>query len=176
MKWKSQGALFAMMVALPVAAFGASFNRGGDFEEVQLPPPIGVHGPGRKQCAPEYQRLLKLQIDGLTSLQKLARGHGETLCATLEGADQRGANKLLDPKLLEPLLTPPQRELLEALGVDLSKVDVARLMRVLGVDLSQIDLQQLKQQCRQSQGGLDQFATNELKRLQSEVLRCDDRV
>ena len=174
MKWKSHSALFAMLVALPIAAFGASLNHDGkNFEEVQQPPPFGAPSPG-KQCTPEYQRLLKLQVDGLMSLQKLTRGHGETLCAALEGADQRGAN--IDPKLLEPLLTQPQRELLEALGVDLTKVDVARLMRLLGVDLPKVDLQQLKQQCRQSQGDLDQFATKELKRLQNEIFRCDDRV
>lgn len=175
MKWRSHSALLAIMVALPIAAFGAPLNQsGGRFEHVQLSPP--APGPGRKQCSPEYEKLLKLQIDGLMSLQRLARVHGETLCATVEAADQQGANKLLDPKLLEPRLTPPQREMLEALGVDLAKVDVARLMRLLGIDLAQIDLQQLKQQCRQSQGEIDNFATNELKRLQNESFRCDGRI
>ena len=41
--------------------------------------------------------------------------------------------------------------MLGAFGIDLSKVDVAKIMRLLGVDLSQIDLRELKQQCRASQ-------------------------
>jgi len=59
-----------------------------------------------------------------------------------------GVQKFLDPKAIEPLLTPQQRELLGEFGIDLSKVDVAKIMRQLGIDLSQIDLRQLTQQCR----------------------------
>ena len=60
--------------------------------------------------------------------------------------------------------------------MDLSKVNVAKIMRQLGIDLSQIDLRQLKQQCRTSKSELERFATSELARLEHETLRCDDRV
>ena len=49
-------------------------------------------------------------------------------------------------------------------------------MRELGIDPAQIDLRQLKQQCRQSQGDIDRFATSEIRRLEDEILRCDDRI
>jgi hypothetical protein len=96
--------------------------------------------------------------------------------ASLESADQLGVQKFFDPKAIEPLLTPQQRELLGAFGIDLSKVDIAKAMRLLGVDLSQIDLPKLKQQCRESQGELDRFATRELNRVEEQLFRCDDRV
>jgi hypothetical protein len=108
--------------------------------------------------------------------RKSASTHGETLCASLESAEQLGVQRFLDPKAIEPLLTPQQRELLGAFGIDLSKVDVAKIMRQLGVDLSQIDLRQLKQQCRTSQGQLERFATSELNRVESELSSCDQRV
>ena len=117
-----------------------------------------------------------MQRDAFKALQGLSRRDGETLCSSLESADQLGISKFLDPKALEPHLTPQQRELLGAFGIDLSKVDVAKIMRLLGVDLSQIDLRQLKQQCRDSQGELDRFATSELNRVETEMFRCDDRV
>jgi hypothetical protein len=60
---------------------------------------------------------------------------------------------------------------LGAFGIDLSKLDVAKIMRLLGVDLSQIDVRQLKQQCRESQGDLDRFATRELNRVEEELYR-----
>ena len=93
-----------------------------------------------------------------------------------ESADTLGVDKLVDPKALQRFLTPEQRELVEAFGVDLSKVNVARIMRLLGVDLSKVDLRQFKHQCRQSQGEIDRFASNELGRLESEMIRCDDHV
>jgi hypothetical protein len=49
-------------------------------------------------------------------------------------------------KAIEQLLTPEQRELLNSLGVEPSRVDVGKLMRLLGIDLSRIDLRQLKAQ------------------------------
>jgi hypothetical protein len=49
-------------------------------------------------------------------------------------------------------------------------------MRLLGVDLSRIDLRQLKQQCRESRGELDRFATSELERVEAEIFRCGDWV
>jgi hypothetical protein len=91
-------------------------------------------------------------------------------------ADEGGIAKFLDPKVIEPHLTPRQRELLAALGIDLSKIDLAQAMRLLGIDLSQIDLRQLKQQCRTSQGEIERFATTELDRVETERFRCDDRV
>jgi hypothetical protein len=84
--------------------------------------------------------------------------------------------KLIDPKVLEPLLTPQQREWLGALGLDLSKVDVAKIMRMLGVDISQVDVRQLKDACRASQGELERFTSRELKRVEAETVRCDDRI
>jgi hypothetical protein len=131
--------------------------------------------PG-SQCAPQYQKLLELQIEVLKRLQGLTRNEAERLCATIEDANERGIDKLVDPKSLEQLLTPEQRELLNSLGFDLSKVDIAKLMRLLGVDLSRIDLRQLKAHCRQSQGALDSFATDELGRLEKEKLACEDRI
>lgn len=131
--------------------------------------------PGQ-QCSAESESMLKLQVEAFKALQRRSRRDGETLCASLENADQLGIGKFLDPKAMDPLLTPQQREFLGAFGIDLSKIDVAKIIRQLGIDLSQIDLRQLKQQCRSSKTELDRFATNELNRLQSEILRCDDRV
>jgi hypothetical protein len=145
----------------------------------QLPPPFGAPGPitpGPQRCTPQYQGLLKLQMQGMRQLQLLSRAQGEQLCSTIEGADELGVDKLVDPKALQRFLTPQQREVLEAFGLDLAKVDVAKIMRLLGVDLSRIDLRQLKHQCRQGQGELDRYATNELGRLESEIVRCDDRI
>jgi len=177
-KWTCMSAL-VLAISLPAAAFSEpSPELRSRPELVQLPPPLGAPGPvipGR-QCSPQQQSFLKLQIEGFKQLQRLTRREGEALCATLEEADQLGVDKLIDPKRLEPLLTPQQRELLEAFGLDLSKVNVAKIMRQLGIDLSRIDLRQLKQQCRTSKSELERFATNELSRLENETLRCDDRV
>jgi len=49
-------------------------------------------------------------------------------------------------------------------------------MRQLGIDLSQIDLRKLTQQCRDSQGELDRFATREFDRVEEQLFRCDERV
>ena len=178
MNLKCLGVLFAAAVMLPTGASAASLNQGSwNMEKVQLPPPFGPSPiiPGR-QCSPQYQKLLKLQIEGLQRLQGLTRDKGERLCVTIEGADQLGIDKLIDPKALPHLLRPEQREFLEALGVDLSKLDIAKLMRSLGVDISKIDLRQVKEQCRQSQRALDPFATDELGRVENEIIRCDDRI
>jgi hypothetical protein len=147
--------------------------------KVQLAPPFGGPGPlppGFKGCSPQHQRLLKLQMDAMRQLQRLSQGGAERLCTTLESADQRGIDRLLDPKALEPLLTPDQRELLGAFGIDLNKVDVPKIMQRLGIDLSQVDLRQLTQQCRQSKGDIETFASREIARLEREMTRCDDRV
>jgi hypothetical protein len=144
-----------------------------------LPPPFGAPRPivpGPQSCAPQYQRLLKLQAEGMRQLQRLSRSDGEKLCSTLETADLQGIDKLIDPKALEPLLTPDQRDLLSAFGIDLGKVNVAKLMQRLGIDLSRVDLRQLTQQCRQSRDGLDRFAAAELERVEKEIIRCDDRI
>jgi hypothetical protein len=115
---------------------------------------------------------MKLQIDAFKALQRLTRTRGEKLCATLESVDRSGIEQFLDPK---GLVTPKQREWLGALGLDLSRVDIAKMMRMLGIDISQIDVRQLKDHCRASQGELDLFAGRELNRVEAEVLRCDDR-
>jgi len=141
-----------------------------------LPPPLGAPLPGQRNCSPSYQRLLKLQAEGMRQLQRLSRGDGEKLCSALEKADVTGIDKLIDPKALEPLLTPDQRDFLGALGIDLGKVNIAKLMERLGIDLSRIDLRQITQQCRQHQGDLERFGASELARLQNEMLLCDDRV
>jgi hypothetical protein len=178
MKWKRLTALFLAILLPTAASTGTLTQIQGKLELSKLPPPFGVSGPiipGR-QCSPQYQSLLKLQIEAFKRLQRLSRREGEALCATLEGANQLGVDKLIDPKALEPLLTQRQRELLDALGMDLSKVNVAKVMRLLGVDLSRIDLRQLKQQCRASRGELDRFATSELERVEAEIFRCGDWV
>ena len=164
----------ALTLIIPTAASSIETQ----LERTQLPPPFGAPRPiiPGNQCTPESKSVLKLQLEAFKALQRLTRRDGETLCASLESAEQLGVQRFLDPKAIEPLLTPQQRELLGAFGIDLSKVDVAKIMRLLGVDLSQIDLRQLKQQCRASQGELERFATNELNRLQKEMLRCDDQI
>ena len=141
-----------------------------------LPPPLGAPLPGQRNCSTSYQRFLKLQAEGMRQLQRISRGDGEKLCSALENADTAGIDKLIDPKALEPLLTPDQRDFLGALGIDLGKVNVPKLMQRLGIDLSHIDLRQISQQCRQHQGDLERFASSELARLENEMLRCDDRV
>jgi hypothetical protein len=177
MRWKCMTAR-AIAVLLSAVSCAEPLRAEQRAESAQLPSPFGAPDPiipGR-QCSSQYQSLLKLQMEAFKQLQRLAQREGQSLCATLERADLLGIDKFIDPKFLEPLLTPQQRELLQALGVDLSKVNVARIMRLLGVDLPQIDLRQLKQQCQTSKSELDRFATNELDRLQSEISRCDDRV
>jgi hypothetical protein len=171
MNWKLLGGV-VLALSVPTGAISASAR----LQYAQMPAPFGGPVIPGKQCLPETQKILKLQRDAFRTLQKLSRRDGETLCASLEGADRLGISKFLDPKAIEPHLTPQQRELLGAFGIDLSKVDVAKIMRLLGVDLSQIDLQQLKQQCRDSQGELDRFATRELNRVEEQLFRCDDRV
>jgi hypothetical protein len=161
---------------LPTAASSAPLPQSTQHvERAQWSPFSTPRLPGT-QCAPQYQKLLKLQVEGLKRLQGLTRNEAESLCATIEDANVRGVDKLVDPKLIEQLLTPEQRELLSSLGIDLSRVDVGKLLRQLGVDLSRIDLRQIKAQCRQSQGALDSFATEELRKLENELLVCDDRV
>ena len=174
MKSLALAGLFLVLV-LP-SAVAVSGDRG--LQRTQLPAPFGPSKPiiPGQQCAPETQKILKLQLEAFKALQRLARRDGEKLCASLESADQLGVQKFLDPKAIEPLLTPQQRELLGAFGIDLSKVDVAKILRQLGIDLSQIELRQLTQQCRNSQGELDRFATRELNRVEEQLFRCDDRV
>ena len=186
MRWRYLGALgafaagiFAAGIAttVPLTMSSAQPMRARGLEPAQLlPPPFGAPLPGQRNCSASYQRLLKLQADGMRQLLRLSRGDGEKLCSALENTDVKGIDKLIDPKALEPLLTPDQRDFLGALGIDLGKVNVAKLMERLGIDLSRIDLRQITQQCRQHQGDLERFATSELARLEIEMLRCDDRV
>jgi hypothetical protein len=176
MKVPHVSVLWAIAILLPVVAL-AGANR-GDIEapaqSAPSPDAVGPMFPG--QCSPHYQHLLRLQIEALKRLKRLAGNEGERLCVALEAADQRPIAGLLDPKSLEPLLTQRQREVLLALGIDLAKVDVAKLMRLLGVDPRPLDLRRLREQCRQSQDGLGRFASEELARLEPEFMRCDDRI
>jgi hypothetical protein len=169
MKW-----IVGVVLALSVPT--CTLSAEAQVRQTQLPPPLGRPPLPGQQCAPDYQNILKLQLEAYKALQRLTRRDGEKLCATLEGADELGVQKFLDPKALEPLLTPQQRELLGAFGIDLSKVDVGKIMRLFGIDVSRIDLRQLKLQCRDSQGELDRFATRELNRVAEQLFRCDDRV
>jgi hypothetical protein len=167
-------------IALVTLAFASWLTAavGADraLKETQLSPRLGLPGQGLSypQCSPQHQKFLKLQIEGLRRLKELARVEGNKLCAAIETVDQRAIERLIDPKALRQFLTEQQRELLDALGIDLAKIDVAKLMRLLGLDPSRIDLQQIKEQCRQSQGGLERFASDQLARLASEMLRCDN--
>jgi hypothetical protein len=173
----SKHLLFVATLLLPVVVSAAPFAQSTQehVERAQLSPFRDPRLPG-SQCAPQYRKLLKLQVEGLKRLQGLTRNEAERLCATIEDANVHGVDKLVDPKSIEQLLTPEQRELLNSLGIDLSRVDVGKLMRLLGVDPSKIDLRQIKAQCRQSQGALDSFATEELGRLEKELLACDDHI
>src|SRR5262245_14672756 len=104
-------AAIAALLATPVLA---QQSPGPRSQPAQLPPPFGAPGPivpGLPHCSPQHQRLLKLQMEGMKQLQRLSRSQGETLCATLEGADVQGVDKLIDPKALQRFLTPDQREL-----------------------------------------------------------------
>lgn len=178
MALKYLGVLGAIAALVSTASL-AQQVAGPGVELAQLPSPPGLPRsgiPGVRSCSPQHQRLLQLQIDGMRQLRRLSRGEGETLCSGVESADQLGIDKLVDPKGLEKFLTPEQRELMDAFGFDLSKVNVAKIMRKLGIDPSQIDLRQLKNQCRQSQGDIDRFATSEIRRLEDEIIRCDDRI
>ena len=171
--------IFAAGVAtsVPLTMSSAQSTRAPGLAPAQLlPPPYGAPLPGQRNCSAPYQRLLKLQAEGMRQLLRLSRGDGEKLCSALENADVTGIDKLIDPKALEPLLTPDQRDFLGALGIDLGKVNVPKLIERLGIDLSRIDLRQITQQCRQHQGDLERFVTSELARLENEMLRCDDRI
>jgi hypothetical protein len=132
MKSRYLGALGGIAVLLATASFAGS-GPTPRIEGAQLPPPFGAPRPiiPGQSCSPQYQRLLKLQAEGMRQLQRLSRSEGEKLCATLESTDLHGVDKLLDPKALEPLLTPDQRDLLGAFGIDLSKVDMAKIMQRL---------------------------------------------
>jgi hypothetical protein len=170
---------FAVLAAFVATGASAQQTPAPNAELAQLPPPFGAPGPiipGPQSCSPHYRQLLKLQVEAMKQLQRLSRSQGEALCSSIEGADELGVDKFLDPKALNRYLTPDQREALQAFGIDLTKVDVAKIMRLFGVDLSRVDLRQLRHQCRQGQGELDRFATAELGRLDSETLRCDDRI
>jgi hypothetical protein len=171
-------ALWVPAIVLPIALTGSvgSTSR-ADTPTTQVSPSHTTPReilPGR--CSAQDQRILKLEIEALQRLRRLARGEGEKLCEGIEAVDQLDVHALIDPRSLEQRLTPRQRELLQSLGVDLAKVDVEKFMRLLGIDPPRLDLRRLKQQCRQSQGGIDRFATDELGRLEQEILRCDEHV
>jgi hypothetical protein len=172
------GALAGLAVLVSTAATAGQSAAPG-IRRAQLPSPFGAPGPvvpGLQRCTPQYQALLELQMRGMRQLQLLSRAQGERLCSAIEDADTLGVDKLLDPRALQRFLTPEQRQALGAFGIDLAKVDVAGIMRLLGIDLSRIDLRRIRHQCRQGQGELDRYATSEIGRLESELIRCDDRI
>jgi hypothetical protein len=49
-------------------------------------------------------------------------------------------------------------------------------MHLLGIDTPRVDLRVLQQQCRQTQGGVESFAREELGKLEQEIARCEDRI
>ncbi len=174
MTLKHVGLLGAFAVLLCAGAFAQAPGAAPAKELVQLPPQLGPQGT--QVCSPQYQRFLKLQVEAFRQLRRLSRSEGGRLCAALEDADVQGVDKFLDLNGLDRLLTPDQRDALGAFGLDLSRVDVPKIMRHLGVDLSRIDMRKIKEQCRQTQGDIDRFATEELARLENETIRCDDRI
>ena len=176
MKVPRANGLWVIAILLLIAAVAGPDRQGSNLRPGQGAPPQNAADPMFGQCSPHHQHLLQLQMQALKRLKRLAGNEGERLCAALEAADQRPIASLLDPKSLEPLLSRRQREALLALGIDLGKVDVAKLMRLLGVDPQPLDLRRLREQCRRSQDGLERFASEELARLEPEILRCDDRV
>jgi hypothetical protein len=172
-------ALCVIAIVLPAAAFAETLDHrsAGGVAPLHVAPPAGAQDPTYpgQQCSRQYQNLLKLEMEGLKRIQRLARNEGGKLCARIEAADGLDIDKLIDPKVLQQSLDRQQRELLDALGIDISKVNVAKLMHLLGIE-PRLDLRRLKQQCRQSQDGLDRFARSELSRLAGEAIRCDERV
>jgi hypothetical protein len=174
MKLTRAGTLLLFAIVLPIATVAGASRQGSS---VRPPPSREVAGaifPG--QCSAHDQKHVQLQIEALKRLRDLTRNEGEKLCAAIDAADRLPIDRLLDPKALQPLLTPHQRDVLLALGIDLAKVDVAKLLRLLGVDPHPLDLRQLRDHCRRSQDGLERFASDELARLEAEIMRCDERV
>src|SRR6476661_3836685 len=106
-------AVLAGAAALVATAALAGQSSAPGVEKAQMLPL-----PGAQSCVPEYKKLLKVQAEAMRQLQRLSRGEGDKLCSTLESADLQGVDKLIDPKSLEKLLTPDQRDLLDALGID----------------------------------------------------------
>jgi hypothetical protein len=167
----SARARWAIAVALPMAGLlgFAAMSTGADAQ-------ADILRIATAACAPRTQETLRLEIEALRRLRQLARREGDRLCTRIEAADQRDIERLIDPNSLQSLLSEHQRELLDALGIDLARVDVGKLMRLLGIDPPRLDLQALKQQCRASQGGIERFTSDELERLELEVARCDGRI
>jgi hypothetical protein len=167
----SAGVPWALALLLPAAALLGAIGMGwrADAQAVAL-------RAASATCAPRMQETLRMEIEALRRLQQLARREGDRLCAGLEAADGRDLERLIDPNSLQSLLSDHQRKLLDALGIDLARVDVGKVMRLLGIDPPRLDLQALKQQCRRSQDGIERFASEELGRLEQEVARCDGRI
>ena len=176
MAWRYLAAVGAFAAVLAAASAAEPTGTNGLKEAQLVPPPFGAPLPGQRSCSAHYQRILQLEAEGMRQLLRLSRGDGDKLCSALDNADRNGIDKLIDPKSLEPLLTPDQRDLLGALGIDLGKVNLPKLMQRLGIDLSRIDLRQIAAQCRERQGDVEGLVASELARVEREMLRCDDRV
>jgi hypothetical protein len=157
---------------LPIAALAGPMAPHRAAETVQM----AQGAPWPPQCSAQQRSTLQREIKALQRLRELAQGDGDKLCAGIEAADRIDVAKLIDPKSLDGLLTDRQRDLLRALGVDIAKLDVAKLLRLLGIDSPRLDLRVLQQQCRQTQGGIESFAREQLSKLEQEIVRCEDRV
>jgi hypothetical protein len=162
---------WVIAVVLPVAALLGVVGMGAGADAQ-----AGALRVATAACATHTQETLRLEIEALRRLHQLARREGDRLCTRIEAADQLDIERLIDPNSLQSLLSEHQRELLDALGIDLTRVDVAKVMRLLGFDPPRLDLQALKQQCRASQGGIERFASDEVERLELELARCDGRI
>jgi hypothetical protein len=161
-----------MVILLPITALAGPMGPHRATVAVE----VAQDAPWPPQCSAQERRMLQLEIKALQRLRQLARGDGDKLCAGIEAADRIDVAKLIDPKSLDALLSDHQRDLLRALGVDIAKIDVAQLMRLLGIDSPRLDLRVLQQQCRQTQGGIERFAREQLGELEQAIARCEDRV
>ena len=130
----------------------------------------------RPECAPQAKAFASTQLLMFRRIRELAKTEGAKVCEQLESANVLGVDKLVDPKLLKQFLTPEMRDLLDALGVDLDKVDMGKLMRLLGIDASKLDLRELKNQCSKSKEGAEQYLVSEIKRLEKQLSLCDDSI
>ncbi len=169
MRSSFQAALWGIAILLPIAAPMGPQRATAAVQMAQA-------APWPPQCSAQERSMLQLEIKALQRLRELAGGDGDKLCAGIEAADRIDVAKLIDPKSLDALLNDRQRDLLRALGVDIAKLDVAKVMRLLGIDSPRLDLRVLQQQCRQTQGGIEGFAREELGKLEQEIVRCEDRV
>jgi hypothetical protein len=128
----------------------------------------------RPQCEPQAKTMNGAQLLMYKRLRDMAKKEGEQFCQKVEA--EMPPLEMLDPKQLKFLITPEMREFLRALGVDVDKIDVTRLLKYLGIDASQFDLKALKNTCRTSKADVERFIAGEIKRLQTEEALCGDSI